>query len=292
MTQGTTDKQRALVFGLPALMVYAALVAAPLGQTILYSFVEWKGIGAMEFVGLANYRRMLADPVMLIALRNVFVFMSTGLLVMLPVAFLIGFALTRVVALNRAYSTVVYVPAILSTVVVGIMWSTILNPDLGVFNVLVRSLGLGFLDRPWLSLPESAIFPVVGINIWQWTGLHMIIYLTALESIPQSLYESAKIDGASQWREMIHISVPLTATATRLNASLVIIGALKTFDLVFAVTGGGPINATEVLGTYMYRNTFRRFDFGYGGAIAVAIFALSLAGVALQTYVGRRRVSR
>lgn len=287
-----TTARRALLFALPALVIYIAIVAAPLAQTILYSFVEWKGIGDMRFVGLANYRRMLTDSVMLIALRNVFVFMATGIFIMLPAAFLVAFSLTRVEVMNRAYSAVVYVPVVLSTVVIGIMWSSILNPDTGVFDPLVRSLGLRFLARPWLSMPETAIFPVVAINIWQWTGLHMIIYLTALESISPSLYESARIDGASQWHELRHISIPLTLTATRLNVSLVIIGSLKTFDLVFAVTGGGPINATEVLGTYMYRNTFRRFDFGYGGAIAVAIFVLSLTGVALQSYLVRRRGAR
>lgn len=290
MTQHKSD-YRALLFALPAIGFYCALVALPLGQTIMFSFVKWKGIGDMQFVGLANYRRMFVDPVMMISLRNVLVFMGTGLIVMMPAAFLVGFALTRISVLNRFYSAVVYVPVLLSTVVIGVLWSSILNPDTGVFNPVIRALGLRFLDQPWLAQPETAIVAVVGINIWQWLGLHMIIYLTALESIPASMYEAAKIDGASQWQEMFHIAIPLTHTASRLNISLIIIGALKTFDLVFAMTGGGPINATEVLGTYMYRNTFRRFDFGYGGAIAVAIFTLSLAGVALQTYLSDRKAA-
>ena len=266
-----------LLFVLPALALYSVIQIFPLFQSLYYSFFSWKGFGEMTPVGLANYIKLFTDDyVMKIAFRNVFLFSGLSLLVLLPLSFFLANSLHETVKFSKAFSTVIYLPGVVSTVIISLMWGAILNFDTGFINVTLRAVGLKNLAKVWLGDPKITIYIVILVNTWQWAGYHMLLFLASLQAIPEELYEVAELDGSTGIQRLFRITIPLMAGTIKMNIILIIIGSIKCFDNVFAMTYGGPADSTQMLATWMYQNTFRRFSFGYGSAIAMVIFALCI----------------
>ena len=210
------------------------------------------------------------------ALKNTIMFSVISLLLCLPLSFFSAHALTQKIRFVRTYSTILYIPGVLSTVIVAIMWSAILNPETGPINLFLKSVGLSSMAKVWLGEPATAFYSVVLVNLWQWFGYHMLIFYVSLQTIPEELYEAAGIDGANGKQKLWYVTIPLMRSSIKMNAMLITIGSLKCFEIVYTMTSGGPADTTQMLATYMYHNTFRRFHFGYGSAISIVIFILCI----------------
>ncbi len=271
------NKKSILLFLIPALALYGCVQIGPLFQSLYYSFFSWKGFGEMKPVGLQNYIKLFTDDdIMRIAFKNTFLFAGISLLILLPFAFMLAVTLTTKIRFSKTISTILYMPGVISTVVVSLMWCAILNAESGPVNAVLRTMGLDFLARVWLGDPKVSMYVVIFVNVWQWAGYHMLIFYTSLQSIPGELYEAASIDGSDGFKTLRYITIPLMYNSIKMNATLIIIGSFKCFDIVYNMTMGGPADSTQMLATYMYHNTFRRFNYGYGSAISMVIFLLSI----------------
>jgi len=264
-------------FVLPGLAVYAIFLVWPAVRSIWISFTDWDGISPdPTFIGLDNYAQLLRDPVVAQAFRNNVVW--TVVIIVVPVVL----GLTLAVLLDRSsrvapvLRTLFYMPAVLPLVSVAAIWTWMYNPTEGSVNALLEAIGLGSLQQGWLGQDSTAFGAILVAGIWVRTGFPMLLYLAALQGIPKELYEAAVSDGASAWKQFVHVTLPGLRSANFVVIALSLIESFKVFDLVFVMTNGGPGNATQVLGTWMFANVFQYFNAGYGTAIAVVITVVAL----------------
>jgi raffinose/stachyose/melibiose transport system permease protein len=266
-----------IFFAFPALILYTVLQIYPLFRSVYYSFFSWKGFGEMIPVGLANYIKMFTDDyIIIIAFRNILLFSTISLALIMPLSFVLAYSLNSPIRFTKTFSTIFYVPGVISTIIIGLMWGAVLNFDTGFINTFLRRIGMGAFAKVWLGDPKLTIFVIILVNAWQWAGYHMLIFFASMQAIPEDLYEAARLDGANGWQRMVRLTIPLMAGSIKMNMILIIIGSFKCFDIVYTMTSGGPADSTQMLATYMYHNTFRRFNFGYGSAIAMIIFILCI----------------
>jgi raffinose/stachyose/melibiose transport system permease protein len=273
----------------PALVVYSMFVLLPIGLAFWYAMYRWNGIGPLtEFVGLDNYRRALRDPAFLGSIRHNAIIIALSLTLQLPLALGLAVLLNARLRGRALLRTVVFAPFVLSEVITGVIWLLILQPD-GLADRALQAVGLGGLVQLWLadrSIVLSTMFVVV---TWKYIGFAIILFLAGLQGIPRELAEAAEVDGASKPRVFRHITVPLLGPTIRVWAFLSIIGSLQLFDLIWIMTLGGPANASSTMATYMVDRGFRRYQFGYGSAVAVILFLISFGvSLAYQRLVLRR----
>jgi raffinose/stachyose/melibiose transport system permease protein len=267
-----------LVLVLPALLLYLGFVVYPMIASFLLSLTDWDGVSAQKtFVGLQNYRRIFfEDPVARTALRNNAIWGAFAITV--PTGVGLGFALL----LNRRFKgrvifrAIFYGPSILPLVATALIWTWAFNPNFGLINETLRFLGLGALARPWLSQVETALPSILLTALWQGAGFPMLLYLAALQAIPREQYEAGAIDGASRWQTFRSITLPWLKEVTVVVMTLNLINSLKAFELVYAMTFGGPSRSTQTLATWMYFNSFPYNHPGYGSALAWLIAAASM----------------
>lgn len=277
------------LFMLPALTLYALFVLFPIVQAARFSLFDWNGLEALDqFVGLANFERVLGDPVFLGALSH------NAFIVVLSLAVQIPFALGLALMLNRQFRgravlrLIFFAPYVLAEVITAIIWSLLLQPD-GLAEHLLSSVGLGDAYHPWLADPDTVLIALFFIITWKYFGFHMILLLTGLQGIPRVLEEAAAIDGASRWQGLRYVTLPLLGPTIRVSVFLSIVGSLQLFDLVWVTTRGGPVNASNTMAVYMFDRGFVRFQFGYGSAVAVVLFLLCFVlALAYQRWVLRR----
>jgi raffinose/stachyose/melibiose transport system permease protein len=285
---GRKAAELALFVG-PAFVLYAAFALAPIVLAFYYSFYNWNGITPLtHFIGLGNYRRAFHDPVFLESVRHNFYIVFLTLLVQLPIALGVASLLNARLRGRALLRTIFFAPYVLSEVIAAVIWQLMLQPDSLADNIL-KSAGLGSLVQGWLSDPKIALWTLFVVVTWKYIGFGIILLLAGLQGIPGELTEAAEVDGASRWAVFRHIKLPLLGPTIRIWAFLSIIGSLQLFDLVYILTGGGPINSTSTMVTYMTDHGFHRFQFGYGSAIAVVLFLISFVfSLAYQRFVLRR----
>ncbi|MCI3920837.1 sugar ABC transporter permease [Paenibacillus sp. TRM 82003] len=274
---------------LPGFLVFAIFVVVPIFWSAYYGFLDWKGFGAARFVGLSNYREMLQDPVFWRALRNNLWLVASSIVGQIPVALLLAVALKRNGWFQRTIRSAIFLPMVLSTVVVGLIWGYIYHPQFGLLNAALEAVGLESWTRAWLSDPRVNMLAVsVSIN-WSNVGPYMVIFIAALQTISPEIEEAAAIDGAGRWAKLIAVTLPMLRNTILVSVVLCISGSLKAFDHVIVMTGGGPAQSTELLATYMYNNTFDIYRYGYGSAVSTAIIAVSAILIGLnRLLVGRK----
>src|SRR3954468_10153923 len=293
----------ALVFLAPALIVYTAFSAWPLVATLRLGLYGTDEVGHVSFVGLGNFQKLLFDEHWWGAFRNAMVnnveFFAIHTLVQNPVALLLAALLSlRGVRGATAYRTVMFLPTLLSVVVIGFAWQLILSPLWGVAEKLMGLVGLADHFQPWLGQEDTALPAIALISVWQFVGVPLMLIYAALIAIPEEVVEAAAVEGASPWRIFWQIRLPLIAPTLGLVNILTFVGNFNAFDLVYAVKGAiaGPNFSTDLLGTFFYR-TF----FGYqsevgsatmGAALATLMFLVILAGVGLYFLVIQRRLQR
>lgn len=265
-----------LFFLLPALILFGVFVIYPILYNIRASTLNWDGINVGKYVGFANYVQLFHDPIFLITLKNSALWIPLTLIPQCGMGLLLALMLNRKIAGSTIYRAIFFVPAILSAVVVGIVWARILDPFSGLLTQIGKITGLSFLSANYLSDPNTAIFGVIFVNVWMWTGFSMLFYLAGLQLIDTSVLEAAKIDGANWFQTTIRITFPLLKSTHLSLLLLGIIGSLKTFELVYILTGGGPNHASEMLPTYAFEQAFQLQSVGYASTISVVLLVIAV----------------
>ncbi len=294
--RSTARPLTAALFLLPALVLYITFVIAPLLTVISYSFFDWRGVARGAFIGLGNFQILLGPgPIggeIMNAFKNNWYFFVGTMVVQNTLG------LTAAVLLNdrkrgrRFFQTIIAVPFLVNPLVVGYVWLLLLNPTFGPFASLLRGVGLDSWVRPWLGAPGWAQPAVILINAWQWVGFPMLFFGAALAAIPEDLTSAAKLDGATSWQRLSHITLPLLAPAIGTLTVLTFIGCFNAFNLQYAVGGvnGGPAGSNDVLGLVFYRLAFggNLNSIGQSSALAAVMFVfVLLVAVLLRRVLNR-----
>lgn len=266
-----SNKTTIAIFVLPTLILFCGIVLIPIFVSSYYSLLDWNGIGKGVFIGFDNYVEMFKDPRVLNSIKNSLLFAGASVFIQLPISLLLALVLASSVKGEGFYRTVYFIPVLISTVVIAQLWSKIYNADYGLLNALLESIGLSHLAQDWLGQKNTALAASFVPTLWQYIGYHMLLMYAGAKSISQDIVEAAKMDGASRLRTAFSITIPLMKPILKVCLIFSVIGAFKVFDLIYVLTGGGPLFTTEVPSTLMYTTIFSTYRYGYGSAISVFI---------------------
>ena len=290
-----------LVFLAPSIIIYTIFMVYPLLNSLRLSLYDINAQNQEFFTGLSNYTKLFTDPNFAPrfwgALKNNFVFFFIHVLVQNTLGLMLAALLTSGIKGSRIYRTVLFLPTILSVVIIGFIWQLILNPLWGVSKSILDLIGLGFLFQPWLGLPQSALITVGLISVWQWIGIPMILFYTALIGISDELIEAAHVDGATGWQAFWRIKFPLILPTVGIVTILTFVGNFNAFDLIYTMKGAnaGPEYSTDIMGTFFYRTFYgQQLQLGnpaMGATIAAMMFLIILAGVLIYIFTYQRRVT-
>ncbi|MDR1288273.1 MAG: sugar ABC transporter permease [Treponema sp.] len=280
--RGTSERKDlfySVLFILPALALFCVLLLNPIVQAIYQSFFSWKGVAGvpLQWAGLGNYRAILQDSLFWTSMRNSFIFILGGFIVLMPLSFLLALVITSKIKGVRFFKTAFFMPVMLPITAVGLMWVYILEPNWGLVNTALKWAGKAEWARVWLGVPVLNVVVVVLVNEWIYAGFNMLIFAAGLIAIDETLYEAAEIDGASRWQRMIRITLPLTKESFKIFSVMCVTGCLKTFDLIYAMTKGGPNHTSETPASFLYAQAFSYRNFGVGNAVGTVILVLGLA---------------
>ncbi|MFC5468502.1 carbohydrate ABC transporter permease [Cohnella suwonensis] len=279
-----------LLFMLPAFLIFTLFIMIPMAGSFYFSLTDWDGLNPhFHFIGIQNYEKLIHDSEVWIALKNTIVFALLVTVFQNVLSLLLAILVDGSSWIKRFLRVFYLVPAILSALAIGFIWSYLYNPVFGLINAGLENIGLGSWAQDWLGDPKWSMYSVVFTNIWQWTGLSIVIYLAGLQAIPADLYEAGDIDGASRWQRFSRITFPLIAPAFTVNILISIIGSMKVFDIIFVMTKGGPGTATESLSILLYKKAFNFNEMGYGTSIAIVMFVIILLISVFQLRILRRR---
>ncbi|MBA2943506.1 sugar ABC transporter permease [Paenibacillus sp. CGMCC 1.16610] len=261
---------------LPALVLYLFFVIVPIFWSAYYGFFDWKGIGAAKFIGLDNYVEVLQDPIFWKSFKNNMLIVAASVFGQVPIALILALLLMKSTFFQRVIRASVFMPMVLSSVVVGIIWGYIYHPQIGILNFLLDGVGLDGWKKAWLSDPKVSMYALMVPIIWNYIGPYMIMFIAALQNISPEIEDAAQLDGVGPVRKLFAVTLPMIWDTVKVAVVLCISGSLKAFDLIYVMTGGGPAHSTELLASYMYNSTFNVYRFGFGSAISTAIIILSL----------------
>ena len=271
-------KLNIFLFLLPALLLFITVLIAPIIMSFVYSLTKWNGFTTPEFIGFKNYVELFTSKSINIsrALKNAFLLALLSCVIQLPFALWLALRLSRPIKGRTALLSIYFMPVLISTVVIGQLWLKIYNPDYGVLNVLLRALGLDSWTHVWLgdkkyALALGAAFVPI---LWQYVGYHMLLMYAGIKGVPVELTEAAMLDGATDAQINRYIIIPYIRPILRVSVIFAITGSLKSFDLIYVLTNGGPSHATEVPSTLMISMLFLRNRYGMGSAIAVMLIVL------------------
>ena len=267
---------------LPAVLLYAIFKLAPMVAGIYLALLQWDGIEPAKFVGLRNFQRMLEDEAILLALGNNVQYALGTVVGKIVLSLFLALLLNQSLRGRSFYRTALFLPVVMSFVVVGILWAWLYNAQFGLVNSLMQRLGLDALILDWLGDPKVALWSLVAVDVWKWYGFHMVIFLAGLQTIPVELYEAARIDGATRWRQFLHITLPLLQPVMLVNVTLSLMGGFGVFDIPYVMTEGGPANSTLVMALHIYIQGFKFYKFGYAAALSYVLLTLVTILAAIQ----------
>jgi raffinose/stachyose/melibiose transport system permease protein len=271
------DNLTIFAFLLPAIVLFLLFVVYPIFRSVYYSFFDWKGFGpAEDFIWFDNYRNILKDRVFLIALRNAFLLITLSIAIQLPLSLMLAVMVGRDLPGRVFFRTIFFMPYVLSEVITAIMWLFLYNPnpDRGFINAVL--VLFGGEAQPWMGDTKLVLPALFAALTWKYFGFHMLLYMAGLQNIPQEIEEAGRIDGASSIQNFFYITLPLLGSTIRTSVYLSVLGSIQQFILVWIMSKGGPVNASETLATYMIRFGFVRFELGYGSAVAIYMFLICL----------------
>lgn len=265
-----------ILFLLPALILFCGVLIAPIGASAYFSLFDWKGFGPKVFIGLKNYKELFTSNSIgfMKALRNSLLLAGLSVFLQLPLALGLALTLGKKIKGERLFLSVYFMPVLISTVVIGQLWLKIYNPDYGILNVFLRKVGLESWTRIWLGKKNTALGSVFVPTLWQYVGYHMLLLYAGVKSVPPELREAAMLDGASDGQVNRYIVLPYIKPIIRISVIFAVTGSLKSFDLIYVLTNGGPQHATEVPSTLMINMLFLRNRYGMGSTIAVMLIVL------------------
>ena len=278
--------QPAWLFAAPSLLILGVFVIYPIFTSLWYSLHDWTvGAATQPWVGLANYAQLIHDPQFWGALVNTLELTLASVALLIVVGLALALALVQDGIGNRVVRSAFFFPTVVSLTSIGLVWRFLLDPSIGLLAGVQRRLGLPVVD--WLQSLTLALPAIIGVNVWKTAGFTMIILLGGLKSVPPDRYEAARLDGAGAWQLVRHITLP-SIRPTMLFATLILtIQSLQLFDLVYVMTGGGPVFSTDTLVTKIVREGFENFSTGYASAISWVLFLLIVAISAIQLRVFR-----
>jgi raffinose/stachyose/melibiose transport system permease protein len=251
----------------------------PIAQSAVFSVYDWDGFGPLtEFVGVGNYNRLFNHSVFQVALGHSFTIMILSLTIQLPLALGLALLVGRgTLRGRRIFRAILFIPFVFSEVITAIIWRYVLSPNPGA---LVNAVAGVFIPNyqaiGWLADRSIVLYAYFAVLTWKYFGFHMILYMAGLQSIPADLEDAARVDGANEWQVLRKITLPLLGSTIRLTVFLSVVGSFQQFVLVWVLTEGGPVNASELIGTYLYKFGIQRFNLGYGSAVAVVLFGITL----------------
>jgi ABC-type sugar transport system permease subunit len=260
---------------LPALIIYLSVIIFPVFYSLWISFRSGTGIGEMNFVGLANYSKLIKDDVFWLSLKHTLIWLALTVLVTMTVSLLLAVLLNQKFVGRTFFRAFFYFPSVISAIAVAIIWRWIYNPQIGFINQFAKLLGINF-TQTWISTPKTALYALFVASLWQAIGQPMLLFLAGLGGISPDVLEAASIDGANAVQKFFLITVPLMKDTFIMVISTLLIAAMKVYDIVKGLTDGGPNNATQVLATYMYNQVFQYNNVGYGTAIAIVMVIMML----------------
>ncbi len=273
MNRVLSNKKAVLIFLLPALFLFFIIIVVPIFMSVFYSLTEWDGIGKQMFTGLDNYKKLFHNngDGFWRAVKNSLIFAAGSVFIQLPISLVLALLLARGVKGERFYVRVYFIPVLISTVVIGQLWLKIYNPQYGLLNAILNSIGLGRFVGNWLGDTKKVIFAVIVPVLWQYIGYHMLLMYASVRSISEEVFEAARIDGANGIQMAFRITIPLMKPILKVCATFAVVGSLKNFDLVYVMTGGGPAGASQLPSTLMVETIFSRNMYGYGSSMAIFI---------------------
>jgi raffinose/stachyose/melibiose transport system permease protein len=271
------------LFLLPAFGLTAAFVIWPILQSFRLSLYSWNGDGPQTFVGLQNFIRLAQDKAYTAAFGHNILFMVAYTVLEVTIGFFLAALLNTRIRGAVFFRTVYFVPVVVPTAVAALLWSMLLAPSVDPFSAFFRAIGLPFLAHAWLGDSNTALYAVVAITVWKNVGVSMIVYLAAMQDVPTELLDAASIDGAGPVRRYVSIVLPLLKPITAVLIALSIIYAMRTFDVVWALTGTQPRAALEMVSTLIVRVAFSYHQFGLASALAVVLFAAIFVLALAQT---------
>lgn len=278
-------------FTLPGMIIFALFVLMPIVQSLYFSFYDWDGFGPpTDFIGMGNYTRLLNHSVFQISLAHTLTIMMLSLVVQLPLA--LGLALLvgqGKLHGKRFFRAMLFIPYVFSEVITAIIWRYVLSPGQGLVNQVLGAFIPNYQPIGWLAERDLVLYAYFAVLTWKYFGFHMILYMAGLQGIPKDLEDAARIDGATEARVLRYVTLPLLGATIRLTIFLSVVGSFQQFVLVWVLTQGGPVNASEVIGTYLYKFGIQRFALGYGSAIAIVLFTITFVfSLVYQRFVMRQ----
>lgn len=274
---------------LPTLFVYSIFIILPIVIAVRYSFTKYSGIGQAKFIGLKNYIRLFQDKIFWISFRNTMAMFILAFVLLLSLSFLIALLLNNKLKAVDFSKALIFSPAIIAPIIVGIIWVYILDPNIGIINNVLDAIGAGALKQKWIGGETLSPYSIAIIYFWQQLGYLVTIFIAGLKMIPGDVLEAVQIDGANSVQEIRYVIIPMMRTTISTVAVLIITGVFKIFEIVQQTTGGGPNHLSETLVTYSYSMTFSSSDYGYGMSLATVTFLLSLLITGIYNIVTRER---
>jgi raffinose/stachyose/melibiose transport system permease protein len=272
------DHLAIFLFLLPAFVIFLLFIIYPIFRAVYFSLFNWNGMGpATVFVGLNNFKQILTDHVFMKAVVNCLLIVILSLCIQLPLALMLAIMVGRDLPGRAFFRAIFFLPYVLSEVITAIIWMSMFSPDpeRGFINALLVLIP-GVHAQNFLGDLNQVLACVFIVLSWKYFGLHMLLYMAGLQNIPKEIEEAAVIDGANRWQTIRNVTIPLLGSTIRTTILLSVLGSLTQFNLIWIMTRGGPVNASEVMSTYMYRYAFIRFQFGYGSAVALVMLAICL----------------
>lgn len=275
------DMRTAYLLIAPAFLLFLGFTLYPLLWSANISLTDWDGLNAVrQFVGLNNYHELLGDPEFQQSVRVTALYVVGVTIVSTVIGFALALLLQKRARTGGLYRTIFFSPVVTATVAAGVVWQLLFDPFAGLINTGLRAVGLP--TENWLSDPNLALFAVGVVGVWKRVGFAMVIYAAGLSSLSVSVYEAAALDGASGWKLLRNVTIPLMAPITSIVLITGFIDAVQVFDHIFVMTNGGPIGSTNVLSLYLYNQGFRLFNLGYASAVGWVLFAVVLVFTILQ----------
>lgn len=263
-------------FLVPTLLVYVVFIILPIFIAIGYSFTRYSGLGKARFIGLDNYKRLFHDQLFWKSLQNTAIIFVLASVLLLVLSFLLALLLNNKLKFADTSKALVFSPAIIAPIIVGIIWVYILDPKIGVINNILRSIGAGSLAKQWIGGTVLSPYSMAIIYFWQQLGYLTTIFIAGLKMIPEEVLEAVKVDGANAVQRVFYVIIPMMRSSISTVIVLIITGIFKIFEIVQQTTGGGPNHMSETLVTYSYSMTFQSSEYGYGMSIATVTFLISL----------------
>lgn len=284
------SKKRYLVgMTLPSLLVYTVYIILPIGIAVYYSLTKYSGIGKPKFVGLLNYTRMLEDKVFWTSLKNTMIMFVLAFALLLTLSFLLALLLNSRLKFADLSKSMIFSPAIIAPIIVGIIWVYILDPNIGVINNLLDAIGASSLKQKWIGGEVLSPYSIAVIYFWQQLGYLTTLFIAGLKMIPEDILEAATIDGTTFPQKVRYVILPMMKSTISTVAVLIITGVFKIFEIVQQTTGGGPNHLSETLVTYSYAQTFDSGNYGYGMSLATVTCLISLLITAVYSLLTRNK---